>query len=316
MLSTCSLLVALLAASPAMAAQSFTVSQYGIVPATLPWAIAKEKDLFKQNGLDIGNLVGAHGGGTAVRNMMAADIPFAELSTAAAISGLRSGLKLKIVYGAVKNMGETSWVVLPDSALKTVDDLKGKKVGFNNPRSATEQVLRLVLKKHALLSGVNLISTGGQAAGLTILRQKAIDATVASEPVLTVQADRYRVLFHVTDEIPHLVWSIGVTTAEFADKNPDMLRRLILTRRQAVDYIREHPDEAAKVYAKIWQFDEPLAGKILHKQLTLNYLSRGEIDRQGLDVVLEGMRLTGQLKESVDIAAAIDTRFLPTDLPK
>ncbi len=309
-------LIAGLATTPVLAGQSFTVSQYGIVPATLPWAIALETGLFKKNGLDIDSLTGAHGGGTAVRNMMASDIPFAELSTAAAIAALRTGLKIKIVYGAVNNMGKTSWVALPGSSIKRVTDLKGKKVGFNNPRSATEQVIRLVLAKHDLLKDVNLVSTGGQAAGLTMLRQKAIDATVASDPLLTKQAGRYHVVFGVTDELPKLVWSVGVTTSEYAASNPDMVRRLILTRRQAVDFMRSNPAEAAKVYAKVWNFDEKLAGKLLETQFKLNYISRGKISQEGLDVLLEGMRLTGQLKGSLDIAAAIDRNFLPADLQK
>src|SRR5262249_49281722 len=137
-------LTAALAVAPAQAGQNFTVSQYGIVSSTLPWAVALEKGIFKQNGLDVDNLIGAHGGGTAGRNMLAGDIPFAELSTAATIAGLRQGMNLKIVYAAVHNMGETSWMVLPDSPIKTVADLKGKKAGYNNPRSATEQVLRTI----------------------------------------------------------------------------------------------------------------------------------------------------------------------------
>jgi NitT/TauT family transport system substrate-binding protein len=306
-------LVALIT-GPAAAGQSFTVSQYGIVSATLPWAVALERGLFKQNGLDFDNVIGAHGGGTAIRNMLAGDIPFAELSTAATIAGLRQGMNLKIIYAAVHNMGETSWMVLPDSPVKTLADLKGRKVGYNNPRSATEQVLRTILARNGLINDVTLTPTGGQAAGLTILRQKGIDATVASDPAITIAGDKLRILFRVSEHLKDLVWSIGVTTAEFAKSNPEILRGLIKTRRQGVQFILKEPEEAAKIYAKVWQFDESLARKIVPQFSRFNYFSEGEISKAGLDTVVEGMQLTGELTGSIDLNAAIDKSFLPEDL--
>jgi NitT/TauT family transport system substrate-binding protein len=301
-------------AGPAPAAQSFTVSQYGIVSATLPWAVVLEKGLFKKNGLDIDNVLSANGGGTALRNMMAGDVPFAELSTAVTIAGLRQGMKLKIVYAAVHNMGETSWMVLPDSPVKSLTDLKGRKAGYNNPRSATEQVLRTILARNGLANDVTLVSTGGQAAGLTILRQKGVDATVASDPAITVAGDKLRILFRVSDYLKDLVWSIGVTTEEFAKSNPDMIRRLITARREGVQFILKEPEEAAKIYAKVWQFDDGLARKIVPQFAKFNYYSQGDISKAGLDTVVEGMQLTGELKGPIDLNAAIDKSFLPEDL--
>jgi len=309
-------LAAALICAPAHAGHNFTVSQYGIVSSTLPWAVALDKGLFRENGLDVDNLVGAHGGGTAIRNMLASDIPFAELSTAVTISALRQGMKLKIVYGAVHNMGETSWMVLPDSPVKTLADLKGRKIGYNNPRSATEQVLRTILARNGLANDVTLVATGGQAAGLTILRQKGIDATVASDPAITIAGDKLRLLFRVSDHLKDLVWSIGVTTEEFAKSNPDIVRRLIKTRRQAVEFVLKHPDETAKIYAKTWQFDENLARKILPSLTKFNYYSLGDISEAGIDTVIEGMKLTGELTGPVDVKAAIDKSFLPDDLRK
>jgi NitT/TauT family transport system substrate-binding protein len=301
-------------ASPAVAGKAFTVSQYGIVSATLPWAVALEKGYFKQNELDVDNVISANGGGTAVRNMLAGDFPFAELSTAATIAGLRQGMKLKIIYAAVHNMGETSWMVLPDSPVKTLADLKGRKAGYNNPRSATEQVLRTVLARNGLSNDVTLVSTGGQAAGLTILRQKGIDATVASDPAITIAGDKLRLLFRVSDYLKDLVWSIGVTTEEFAKANPQMLRSLIKTRRQGVQFILKEPEEAAKIYAKVWQFDGDLARRIVPQFAKFNYYSQGDISKAGLDTVVEGMQLTGELRGPIDLGSAIDKSFLPEDL--
>jgi NitT/TauT family transport system substrate-binding protein len=175
-------------------------------------------------------------------------------------------------------------------------------------------VLRTILARNGLTNDVTLVSTGGQAAGLTILRQKGIDATVASDPAITIAGDKLRTLFRVSDHLKELVWSIGVTTAEYAKANPDTIRRLILTRRQAVEFVLTQPEETARIYAKVWQFDPDLARKIVPKLTNFNYYSPGNISKAGLDTVVEGMKLTGELTESIDLYAAVDKSFLPEDL--
>ena len=50
-------MAASLAMTPAFAAK-ITVSQYGRLVATLPWAVALEKGMFKQAGLDIDGITG------------------------------------------------------------------------------------------------------------------------------------------------------------------------------------------------------------------------------------------------------------------
>jgi NitT/TauT family transport system substrate-binding protein len=48
---------------------------------------------------------------------------------------------------------------------------------------------------------------------------------------------RLRALFWVKDELPPMVQSVGVTTAEFARDNREMLRKLVRARRKGVDFV-------------------------------------------------------------------------------
>src|SRR5262245_24416630 len=67
------------AVTPAFAAK-ITVSQYGRLVATLPWAVALETGMFKEAGLDIDGITAGAGGGTSLRNMLAGELPYAELA--------------------------------------------------------------------------------------------------------------------------------------------------------------------------------------------------------------------------------------------
>jgi NitT/TauT family transport system substrate-binding protein len=54
-------------------AAKITVSQYGRLVATLPWAVALEKGMFNEAGLDIDGVTAGAGGGTSLRNMLAGE---------------------------------------------------------------------------------------------------------------------------------------------------------------------------------------------------------------------------------------------------
>ena len=67
----------------AASAAEMAVSQYGRVTATLPWAVAMEKGLFAPAGLKIDHIISGEGGGTTLRNMLASDLPYGEVSPSA-----------------------------------------------------------------------------------------------------------------------------------------------------------------------------------------------------------------------------------------
>jgi len=294
----------------AHAADRVSVTQYGIIVETLPWAIALEKGLLKKQGLDIDGFIGSTGGGTTVRNMMASGMPFAEMAVPAAIAAIQSGVDMKIVYGAVNNMGDLAWLVRKDSPIKKMSDLKGKKVGFTQPKSTTEMVLRMILQSQKLTNDVTVLPTGGIGAGVVALDQGAIDAAPVEEPLLLKDADKYRVLFRVNDFLPNLTWSVGVTTPDFLKSHPEVVHKLVQARREAVDYMYAHPAEAEQVYAKVWNSNDRTIEDILPRLIKSKYWSRNDINMAGLETMLQGMQLVGALDKPLDPKTLIDGSFL------
>jgi NitT/TauT family transport system substrate-binding protein len=307
-------LLAIALAPAPVAAEKLTVSQYGRIISTLPWAVALKKGMFKEAGIQIDDIIAGAGGGTSLRNMLAGDLPFAEIATPAALAGLKAGVDLKIVMASSDHVGELSWAALPGKGIRTVKDLAGKKVAYTNPKSTTEMVLRMILEREGLTGKVELLSIGGLGAGLTALAQGAVDAAPLTDPPLTLQKERYQVLFAVADLIPKLTWSVGVTTREFAEKQPAKVRALVAIHRRAVDFIYANRAEAAAIYAEVWQTDRAQADRIIPKYFEMRHWSRGDFDRQGLDAIARGLLLVGELDRPVDWKAIIDQSFLPEDL--
>jgi NitT/TauT family transport system substrate-binding protein len=293
---------------PASAADKVTVTQYGVNVATLPWAVALEKGFFKQRGLDVDGILGSNGGGTTIRNVLASGLPFGEVAVPAAVAAIQGGSNLKIVYSAVNNFGDLSWIVRKDSPLKTIADLKGHKVAFTEPRSATEMVLRMILQRQKL--DVQTMPTGGISAGIVALDQGAVDAAPIEEPLLLPDPSKYRILFRVSDYVPTITWSVGVVTADYAKAHPDVVRKLIDVRRDAVAYIEAHPAEAEAIYHKVWNTNEPRIAQILPELIKAHYWSPGVINAAGLDTMLHGMELVGTLQKPLDLKTVVDTAYL------
>ena len=141
--------IAALCVAGAHAAEKLNVTQYGRIVATLPWAVALETGMFKQAGLDIDGVNAGAGGGTSVRNLLASSLPVGEVATSAAVAALKSGVPLKIIWTASNHPGELAWAVRPDSGIKSIKDLVGKKVGVPAGSSQTT-MLPLFLKANGL----------------------------------------------------------------------------------------------------------------------------------------------------------------------
>jgi NitT/TauT family transport system substrate-binding protein len=298
----------------AWAGERMVVSQYGVVLNSLPWAVAQSSGLLAKENTGVDGFVGANGGGAAVRNMLASDLPFAELSLPAAISAAQAGLDVRLVFSSVNNIGELSWVVPQDSPIKTLQDLKGKKLAYTSPRSTTEMILRIILTKAGIMDTVSIVPAGGIGAGITALNEGSVDAAPMVDPLLTTQASKYRVIIPVNQYIPDLCWSVGVTTPAFAAAHGDQIRSLILARRMALQLMQSDLPTAAAVYAKAWNINPQLAASLLPKFFKMNFWSQGNFNLAGLQTQVEGMHLVGQLKGPFDVTSLIDKSYLPADL--
>jgi NitT/TauT family transport system substrate-binding protein len=308
---------AMMAFSTSSYAFQLAISQYGRVTATLPWAIAMEKGYFDEAGIKIDQVIAGAGGGTTLRNVLASDLPYGEVATSAAIAASRAGLDIVIVNTSSSHIGEIALVADAKSDVHKMADLAGKKAGYTAPKSTSDVLLRLALKETQMTGKVETVATGGFGPGITALTTGAIAAAPMIDPILTLEPEKYRVILPFANVIPRMTWLVGITTREFAKKNPDLLRKLIAVRRRGVDFIYQNRDEAMRIYAKVWQQDPKQVATYFPKYFGYEgEWTRGEFEKAGLAKMSEGLELAGEVEKPVDWNAMIDQEFLPKDLQK
>jgi len=306
---------AILASVPNARAEEISVTQWGQSLYGAPFAVGLEKDFFKQAGIDITGIIGSGGGGTTVRNILASPTAYGEVAFAAAIAAAQQGLDLVVVNVGTRTIAESTLVTMPNSDIRSLEDLIGKKVAITSPKSSSELIFIMELnQKNIPVSKVTRIAAGGYPAALTMLEQGAVSAAGLIEPLSIIRASRYRTVIAARDILPPMTTSFGITTRAFAKEHPDKLRAILAGRRAAVDAIYADPDAAAEILVKSWNFDPAVAKVAVQNMIGPKMWSRGEFDRVELDRAANSLSLIGELKTSIDWKSLVDESYLPKDL--
>ncbi|HTZ77711.1 MAG TPA: ABC transporter substrate-binding protein [Stellaceae bacterium] len=301
-------------------AEQIVVSNYGVAANGMPYAIAMEKGFFKAEGADVTGILSSSGGGTTVRNLLTGNLAYGEIDLAGTVAAIQQGADLKIVSDNVLTVAEFVWAVRPDSPIKTLKDLKGKKIGYTNPRS-TSQALDILLLEQAGLKpdDAELVKTGGFGESVVALNLGSIDAAAMADPVWSKNKSQLRVLVSANDVMPPLCNVIGVSTGKAVAERGDFIRAILRGRRKAVEFMYSNPDEAAAIVAKAYNLDLEVTKSAIHNLVGKSksgvpYWGPGNFDFKGMDAMLRAQKLVGALSGDVDWSKVVDTSFLPDDL--
>jgi NitT/TauT family transport system substrate-binding protein len=287
----------------------------------MPYAVAMEKGFFKEAGADISGILSSSGGGTTVRNLLGGNLPYGEIDLAGTVAAIQQGADLKIISDNVLTVGEFVWATMPNSPIRTLKDLKGKKIGFTNPRSTSQALDILILESVGLKpEDAELVKTGGFGESVVALNVGLIDAAPIADPVWSKNEAELRIIVKASDALPPLCNVIGVATGAAVAEKGDLLRAILRGRRKAVEFMYSNPDEAGMIVAKVYSLEPAIAKKAIHNLVSSNgksgvpYWGPGKFDLDGMNRMIRAQKIVGALTGDVDWSKIVDTRFLPDDL--
>lgn len=305
---------------PAAHAQQIdlTVTHFGTGMYGVPFAVAREKGWFKEHaGLDVRGFITSAGGGTTVRNALASDIPYGEVALPAAIAAIQQGVDLTIVHAGVQSVADQVWVTrLQDTSIRGYRDLAGKKLGYSSPRSVTDMITAMMLDANGLTGKVEKKAAGAMGAGLTALREGAIDMFYMTEPVYSKEKDQYRRVWTSADIAPRCSQTVGIAKTDWLRKNPKVIRGIIEARRRGVEFVQKHPADAAPIMAREYKIEAVHARSAIENVLKEGvYWSDGRFDYEGMDVMLKGLQLVKAIPAGpFDWSRVVDESYLPDGL--
>lgn len=300
-------------------AEDILVTQYQNDPSGAPYGIALAKGFFKKAGIDITGIVSGAGGGSSVRNAIASDLGYGDVTAAPVIAAAVQGQDVKIVSITTRSLADLVLVVMPNSSIKTPSDLKGKKFGISNPKSLGEMMGVLVMEKAGLKQGdVQMAPLGSLSGALTALENGVVDATAI--PVILFHQRggeaKYRVLVGPKD-LPVIPAQLGMATTKAIKEWPQKLRAIQQARREGTKFIYEHTDEAIGILSKVYAPLPPKDVGVMVKDLVAaKFWTEGRIEMPLLQETVRAMKGVGMLDKDVDLTKIVDSSLLPPDLQK
>jgi len=315
------LLAALAGVSAETRAVELSVSNYAVSPGGFPHGIALAKGFYKEAGVDVTAIRSSPGSSPAIREMIAGNLPFAEAGITGAIGAIKAGADIKIIGSSVNTFSDVIWITMPNSTVTTIQSLKGRKIGFTSPRSATNMMAVLLAKRANLkLDEVQLISGGSFPQLMTALEIGGVDVVPMVEPNFTVNGSKYKVLARGNEVFPPMSNTLSLTTGKWTRENPATLRAIMAGRRKGVEFLVANPKESAEILGPVYKQPPAVIEQViisLRDQGAVDgvaYWSPGDINVKAIENILEGAMTTGEITDSYDFKPLLDDSFLPADL--
>ena len=182
---------------------------------------------FKNDGITVEwNFIKATGPGIneALSNN---SIDIGSLGDLPAIAGKAGGLKTRLV--AVSSRGGNTYVVVPaDSNIKTIRDLKGKKVGVNLGTYMHAALLKIIKDAGLTVNDLKLVNADIPTLK-TAIATKDVDAAFITSDALSLRSRGVGRVIHSTIKDPVFYQQVGavIVRDDFAKKYPDIVRRFV-----------------------------------------------------------------------------------------
>jgi len=179
----------------------------------------------------------------------------ADVADTVPIFAQAAGSKLAYVAEESPSPGAQAILIHPGSPIKTVADLKGKKVAVTKGAGSHYLLLAALAKSGLTFKDITpayLAPADGRAAFVS----NNVDAWVAWDPFLT-SAQRQSNATILADGSNGLASykRYYLASEAFADKRSDVLNIVFAKLRETGQWVKAHPKDAAKILANLWGID-------------------------------------------------------------
>ncbi|MEU0037260.1 MULTISPECIES: ABC transporter substrate-binding protein [unclassified Streptomyces] len=239
-----------------------TTVKVGIIPIVdvAPLYLGQQKGFYGKRGLKL-SMTTAQGGAAIVPGVVSGQFQFGFSNMTSLMIARSQNVPVKAVANGVASTGLAgkdfgAITVKKGSALTSAKDLEGKKVAVNTLKNINETAVRESVRKAggdpSKVKFVELAFDQMPAA----LDSGRIDAAMVVEPALaTVRSQGgTEIASSLVDVAKDLTVAMYFTSAQYEQKNPDVVKRFQEATAESLAYADAHPDEVRSVvtsYTKI-----------------------------------------------------------------
>jgi NitT/TauT family transport system substrate-binding protein len=287
------------ACAAAHAQTKMTVAYSSIGPMAAGVWMAKESGAFEKYGIQA-DIILITSGPVAVQALIGGDLQVVSAASNAVINAVLNGAPI-IAVGGTANRPYHRLFVQPE--INRMEDLRGKALGVTRFGSITDNLSRILLRKHGLEGAVNVRQMGGTIEVAAAFQNRLIAGAVTSE--LRVPSPP-KILVRLVDMgIPYSMNMIAVQK-EYYRRNPEPVENLVRAYVDGLAFMHRNKDRAIKIITKHSRLnDAKLIEQFYDDAVT--YLDRiPRAEPEAVQTILEFMGKKGIPSETFQDNAIVD----------
>jgi NitT/TauT family transport system substrate-binding protein len=282
-------------------------NQFAFIPAD----VGVETGIFKKHGLDL-DISAFAGDAKMVQALTAGSLDIAlggSPSFAAIVKG--APMKAVAVFSGAPNI--IMLVVLKDSPLKTVADLKGKTISVSGAGSLTFWLTQQLSRRLGWGDdGIKITPLGASEAQIAALLTHQIDGTTTDSVTVDkfVETGNGRILVKFGEYFPDFVTSCIYASTALIESKPDMLKAFLAGWFETIGYMRDHRQPIIELTMKQIGMSPGVAAAIYDD--TMPTMSPdGRFNPKALDVLANSFVDTKLLPTKPDMSTLLTEAYLP-----
>lgn len=277
----------------------------------VPVDVGVRTGIFKNNGLDVE--ISSFGGDARVQQAMAADGIDIGLGSGPGLAFIAKGSPIKGIAAMAGPPLLFALVVRNDDTVKTVDDLKGRKVGVSTVGSVTSWIVSEVASQKGWgHGGIEQVTIGDDASRIAALKTKSFDAAIVNLAAALnyVQRGEGRILMRFGDLVKDFHIHVIFATDKAITEKADALKRFNKAWFETIAFMRAEKAKTVAIAAEVMGTDAATTAAI-YDELMPMFSDHGRFDPKALAVLRRSFVEMKTLPQEPDMAKLTTEAFLP-----
>ncbi|MEE3500132.1 ABC transporter substrate-binding protein [Acidiphilium acidophilum] len=217
-----------------------------------PWMVSQAQHLFQKTMPANVQLKFFDSGPAAMSALASNSLQFmCGLGVPPFVAAISQGVPLGIIFNQERYTSAAGIVVRPGSGIKTIADLKGKKIAIVEGSQSSFELATFLAEAHIPFSAVHQLNMSPPEMRVA-WTTKSIDAAIVWDPVFDALHSMGGKILKTDADLPPDAssYNICIADTQWAKTHPKLVTDFIRALDQGVTFTRTHPHQALALMAK------------------------------------------------------------------
>jgi ABC-type nitrate/sulfonate/bicarbonate transport system substrate-binding protein len=276
-----------------------------------PLDIGMQSGIFAKRGIEIE--ASAFNGDARMQQGLTSDSIDVGIGSGPGMAFMVKGVPAKAV-GAMAGVPRNMAVMVGyNSPVKTVDDLKGKKLGVTTVGSLTDWIgKRINGQKGWTSGGITTVPIGGMPPARAAIKTGEIDGYIGALEIgySLEEAKEWRVITSATPFVDHFITHVFFVREDVIAKRPQVVKAFLQGWQDTIAFMKQNKAKAVEITSKIINVSPEVGARAFDEQMGI-FNEDLTFDPRAVTVLKQSFIEMGLLKEIPDDRAMFTTQFLP-----